>query len=136
MDFRGLVQSVISTVSQVLPECHLCGAPGAQICVECHKVACHKHAYTNVGAMRSVCSACVAPQFPWASSDMLVDEPEDWPYTEQPWEILGIQSTATVDEINRAHRDLSLVHHPDRGGDPQRQTVINKAREAMLRMRV
>ncbi len=42
------------------------------------------------------------------------------------YEILQLQSTATQDEIKKQFRMLSLQHHPDKGGDPQKyQEMVN-----------
>lgn len=50
-----------------------------------------------------------------------------------PWQILGVSSTATEEEIQKAHRRLAFAHHPDRpGGDEQQMSRINTARAAML----
>lgn len=32
------------------------------------------------------------------------------------YELLGVKSEATADELKRAHRKLALQHHPDKGG--------------------
>jgi DnaJ-class molecular chaperone len=34
-----------------------------------------------------------------------------------PWQILGVQRTATWDEVKKAYRKLAMQHHPDRGGN-------------------
>lgn len=51
------------------------------------------------------------------------------------WEVLGIRPNATVEEINRAHLDLALKCHPDRGGDGERMARINHARDVALEER-
>ncbi len=33
-----------------------------------------------------------------------------------PFEVLGLTSDATADEVKRAFRQKALLHHPDRGG--------------------
>ena len=37
---------------------------------------------------------------------------------------LGVARTATADEIKRAFRKLASQHHPDKGGDPEKVSVI------------
>lgn len=38
----------------------------------------------------------------------------------QPWyEVLGVKSTATQDDIRNAFRSLSKIHHPDAGGNEE-----------------
>jgi DnaJ-class molecular chaperone len=39
---------------------------------------------------------------------------------ESPYEILGIQSNATQDEIKTAMRSLVVKYHPDKGGDEEK----------------
>ena len=51
---------------------------------------------------------------------------------EQPWQVLGISSHATKDEVRDAYRRLASEHHPDRGGDEQQMSRINAARDALL----
>lgn len=53
------------------------------------------------------------------------------PAPEQPWQVLGVSSHATKDEIDTAYRRLASEHHPDKGGDEQRMMRINAAREAL-----
>jgi hypothetical protein len=47
-------------------------------------------------------------------------------------EVLGVGPNATRGEINQAYRKLSLQHHPDKGGDVEKQKEINNARDAAL----
>lgn len=46
-----------------------------------------------------------------------------------PFEILGLSDHATDDEIKGAFRALSLLHHPDRGGDVENFIKIKNAYE-------
>lgn len=54
------------------------------------------------------------------------------PAPEQPWQVLGVSSHATPDEVRTAYRRLASDHHPDRGGDAQQMMRINTARDALL----
>lgn len=43
------------------------------------------------------------------------------------YSILGVTETASQDEIDRSFKRLALLHHPDRGGDPEEMKSINEA---------
>lgn len=43
------------------------------------------------------------------------------------FEVLGLAPTATPDEVKQAWRQLAMLKHPDRGGDP---TEFDKLRKA------
>src|SRR5437868_13959055 len=45
---------------------------------------------------------------------------------------LGIQGTATAEDIKKAHRARIRDLHPDRGGDTTRATAVNIARAVLL----
>lgn len=49
------------------------------------------------------------------------------------WEVLGLTPNAQAGAIVNAHRDLAMIHHPDRGGDSARMAEINAARDEGLR---
>lgn len=51
------------------------------------------------------------------------------PQPEQWFQVLGISSRATRDEIDAAYRRLAMTHHPDRGGDASEMSRINAARD-------
>jgi DnaJ domain len=129
----GKLREIAHQASRVLPPCHVCGAPGAQVCRECGKVGCPHHAYSNVSSVASVCSKCMAEKFPWAKEDLVGPASADWPYPSEPWEILGVDATANAEEIKLAHRSVSQQCHPDHGGSDEQQTATNRARDEMLR---
>lgn len=47
------------------------------------------------------------------------------------YEILGVEKTATYDEIKKAFRKLALKKHPDRGGNKEEFQEIQKAYECL-----
>lgn len=53
--------------------------------------------------------------------------PESW------WQVLGLNGpNATRDDVEQAHRRLIMKHHPDRGGDVEQASRINRARDQGL----
>ena len=48
------------------------------------------------------------------------------------YKILNIEKTASQDEVKKAYRKLSMIHHPDRqGGNEEKFKEINKAYEVL-----
>ena len=72
-----------------------------------------------------------------------------WMFGKWPWEylqnkptmeqalfnarnLLGVAADATHAEIREAHRNLSALNHPDRGGNHARMQELNAARDILL----
>lgn len=53
----------------------------------------------------------------------------DSPISATPYEVLGVQSTASQDELRRAYRRLMRETHPDTGGDATRFSAVQLAWE-------
>jgi hypothetical protein len=52
--------------------------------------------------------------------------------TVDPFEVLGVSRSASVEEVRAARRLLARAAHPDHGGTAQRMTEINVAFDAVI----
>lgn len=48
-----------------------------------------------------------------------------------PYEILGVNKNASIDDIKKAYRKLALKHHPDKGGSSEKFQEISDAHEIL-----
>jgi hypothetical protein len=46
---------------------------------------------------------------------------------QDPFFVLGVRPGASMDQVRSRYRELALVHHPDRGGDPNQMRRILRA---------
>ena len=46
---------------------------------------------------------------------------------EEAAELLGVPVGASVAQVRKAYRKLVLIHHPDKGGDPQHFNALTEA---------
>ncbi|MFK7865746.1 MAG: DnaJ domain-containing protein [Pseudohongiellaceae bacterium] len=70
------------------------------------------------------------PEHGGASADPAMDESEM--SAELAYEVLGISTGASAEEITKAHRKLMQKMHPDRGGSDYLAKKINLAKDVLL----
>lgn len=51
--------------------------------------------------------------------------------TNKYYDLLGVEKTATFDQIKKAYRKKALKEHPDKGGDPNKFKEITNAYEVL-----
>lgn len=60
-------------------------------------------------------------------------EEEDGPPAIDPYEVLGLETEATADDVKRAYRKLALKHHPGRLPSNMSRTMLIKPQTRLLR---
>lgn len=49
------------------------------------------------------------------------------------FEILGLTWSATESDAKKAYHKLAMVHHPDKGGNPKKFTIIKEAYDKVIK---
>lgn len=57
---------------------------------------------------------------------------EDPPTSINPYEVLGLEKTATADQIKSAYRKAALKHHPDKASEDEKDAAHHKFQEIAL----
>jgi len=56
-------------------------------------------------------------------------------YLDLAAKILGVSSSASLDEIEQAYRRKARIHHPDHGGDEDTMRALNDAYQLLKRLK-
>ncbi|KAH8725021.1 hypothetical protein GQ44DRAFT_739826 [Phaeosphaeriaceae sp. PMI808] len=56
-------------------------------------------------------------------------EGEDEPPVIDPYEVLGLETEATADDVKKAYRKMALKHHPDKAADGEKNAANRKFQE-------
>lgn len=121
-----------------LPKCGMCGGTAVVRCRECGALVCQHHAFGSISPIQAVCKACMRKAFPWVIITPGAEphpSTDEWPYVEEPWEILGVDRGVDADALRVAYREASKHAHPDRGGSAAAQAKVNAAYSVMMAWR-
>ena len=75
------------------------------------------------------------PPFPTRAPRPTVSTDEGRARPVDPYALLGIEATATLDDVKAAFRKKALEHHPDRGGDAAAFMAVKRAYDAIAKRR-
>lgn len=137
MDFKKIFESILhkapDLAAQAMPDCPLCDSKAVPLrCLGCGQFVCINHGFFST-EMQMICDDCVEVASEIAGWKMQKSTKKKGK-KEGPWVVLGIERTASEDEINKAFREKSKDCHPDKGGNPEDFKRLNKAREEMLKI--
>jgi hypothetical protein len=74
------------------------------------------------------------PPFPKAAARPTTTSTER-PRPADPYVLLGVAATATLDEVKAAFRKKALEHHPDHGGTPAAFMAVKRAYDSVVKRR-
>jgi hypothetical protein len=134
------VKRVVETVVQTATfPCNFCSTRTVLRCNSCGSFVCNVHAFVNAQAWNKVvviCSDCMSQFFSFVDvaspSPPNNDDGQDWPYSQPPWEVLGVSRNASETEINAAFKKHAKTMHPDAGGTNEAMSFLASARMWML----
>jgi len=143
---KGLIDEVfgvgVEVLRRVAPQCAYCGEVSVLACTNCGRTICHSHAFVNAQrpndfrSYRGVCSACMAKHFSFVRVEPgQPPNTDEWPYEQQPWDVLGVSWYASEAEIVSAYKERAMACHPDRGGDESEMKRLTAARDYMFNRR-
>jgi hypothetical protein len=141
------VNRIFQTVRQYTPKCAICGASTIFRCQSCGTFVCNTHGFINAQAWdkyTTVCSRCMSQHFDFVQvappNNWYGNDDEQWPYDQDPLEILDLTWQATPKEINDQFRKKAKLVHPDRASDEddrrvreEQMKILTAARDWLLR---
>ncbi|KAJ4364829.1 hypothetical protein N0V95_000673 [Ascochyta clinopodiicola] len=65
----------------------------------------------------------------YSSDDEDIGEEENGPPTVDPYEVLGLESEATADDVKKSYRKMALKHHPDKAAEGEKEAANKKFQE-------
>jgi hypothetical protein len=134
----GVKHVMQTVVHRATVPCSFCGTRTVFRCTACGNFVCNVHAFVNAPSwdkLTIICTSCASQFFPFVDATAAPPPPfheQEWPYRQQPWDVLGVARDATEEEINNAFRERAKSAHPDIGGSHEEMSLLGEARMWML----